>query len=145
MIPGILIVLFFSLSFATDFCLKEIENPYPEPYLNFAFRKNLEKAILETGNRLSCHRGSVEIIPKVELVKENPIAYTPQQRVSAYNLELKVSLNTEQKSQSFSVVVPYSQPEGGPGDLPRRSAIEEAFGIIYIEMLEFIKKTGELR
>jgi len=63
--------------------------------------------------------------------------------VSAYNLELRVSLTVNGKGQSFSTVVPYSQPDGSFGDLPRRGAIEDAFGIIYIEMLEFIKRSEE--
>ncbi|MEJ5339552.1 MAG: hypothetical protein ACK42C_04450 [Aquificaceae bacterium] len=140
-----LVGLFFFISSAVgaDFCIKRVENPYPEPYLDFTFRKRLERAILETGNTIVCKEGSQEIIPKVELLKETPIAFTPQQRVSAYNLELRVSLTVNGKGQSFSTVVPYSQPDGSFGDLPRRGAIEDAFGIIYIEMLEFIKRSEE--
>lgn len=137
------LMLFVSFAVGVDFCIKKVENPYPEPYLDFTFRKKLERAILETGNRIACKEGSKQIIPKVELLKETPIAYTPQQRVSAYNLELKVSLTVDGKSQSFSTAVPYSQPSGSLGDLPKRSAIDDAFGIIYIDMLEFIKKSEE--
>lgn len=136
----ILLALGFSFAFSEDICIKEVSNPYTEVYLSYAFRKNLEKAILESGNSIGCGAGSKEIKPEVEMFKEVPIAYTPQQRVSAYNLEIKVSLTMEDKKRAFLVAVPYSQPTGAVGDLPKRKAIEDAFKIIYVDMLEFIKR-----
>ncbi len=139
------LLLLLSFSFSADFCLKAVENPYPEPYISYVFRKSLERAILETGNRLSCREGSKTIEPQVELLKETPIAFTPQQRVSAYNLEVRISLTVGKTKRAFSTTVPYSQPAGSLGDLPKRGAIEDAFGIIYIDMLEFIKQSEEER
>lgn len=137
--------LSLSLSLAKDFCIKEVENPYAEVYLSYAFRKGLERAVLESGNRLRCGDGAQEIKPYIELMREVPIAYTPQQRVSAYNLELRVGLTVGEVKKVFSTSVPYSQTTGGVGDLPRRGAIQDAFGIIYIDMLEFIKELEEKR
>jgi len=134
-----LLTIFFSFAFSEGLCIKEVHNPYSEVYLSYVFRKNVEKLVLESGYKIYCGEGSKEIKPEVELFKEHPIAYTPQQRVSAYNLELRVSLALDGKKKSFSVFVPYTQQGGMVGDLPRRKAIEEAFRIIYIDMLEFIK------
>ena len=137
--------LSLSLSLAKNFCIKEVENPYAEVYLSYAFRKGLERAVLESGNRLRCGDGAQEIKPYIELMREVPIAYTPQQRVSAYSLELRVGLIVGEVRKVFSTSVPYSQATGGIGDLPRRGAIQDAFGIIYIDMLEFIKELEEKR
>ncbi|RMH08688.1 MAG: hypothetical protein D6699_00630, partial [Aquificota bacterium] len=106
----------------------------------FALRKTLEKALLESGHKLSCSQGSVALFPKVESLKETPIAYSPQQRVSAYSLEMTVRVKAGTQDMTFSAVVPYSQPTGGVGDLPRRRAIEDAFGIIYLDMVENFKR-----
>lgn len=133
-------LLFGVLSFglAKSFCIKAVENPYAEPYLDYLLIKSVERAVLASGYKLDCAKGSQEISPAVELLKETPIAYTPQQRVSAYSLELKLSLRIGQEKKTFSVSVPYSQPEGGVGDLPRRAALEDALSIIYTEILQFI-------
>jgi hypothetical protein len=141
----IFITLFILLSWAQahDLCIRPVENPYGEPYLSYAFRKNLERAVLESGGRLRCSEGSQVILPRVKLFKETPIAYTPQQRVSAYTLELKLSLLWNAEEREFLATVPYSQPTGGLGDIPRRKAIEEAFGIIYLDMLQHIKRRSK--
>ncbi len=137
------VLLLLSLTFSADFCIKGIQNPYPEPYASYTFRKILEKAVLETGNRINCKSDAKRLEPQIELLKETPIAFTPEQRVSAYNLEVKVSLNTDKAKKTFSTTVSYSQPSGSLGDLPRRRAIEDAFGVIYIDILEFIKQSRE--
>ncbi len=133
-----LIFLLLSVSFARDYCLQAVENPYGEPYIDYAFRRAVERAVLEAGGRLSCKEGSKRVRLKVESLKETPIAFTPQQRVSSYNLELKLSLQVEEEKKGFSVALPYSQPTGGLGDLPRRKAVDDAFGIIYLQILEFL-------
>lgn len=136
----LLSLAFYCLSFALDVCLKPIENPYTEPYLDFALRKTLEKALLESGHKLACFPSSLELTPYVKLLRETPIAYSPNQRVSAYNLELSVALRTKDAERSFSVVVPYSLPTGALGSLPRRKAIDDALGIIYTDILEYLRK-----
>ncbi|MCS6998090.1 MAG: hypothetical protein NZ827_00665 [Aquificaceae bacterium] len=138
MLLTVILLIIFSMSFSKDFCISGIENPYPEPFLDYLLRKHTEKAILERGYGLRCDGDAEDIKPAVELLRETPIAYTPQQRVSAYNLELKVSLTLGKDKRTFSTIVSYSQPEGGLGDLPRRSALQDAMGIIYIDMLDFI-------
>lgn len=134
------VLLGIAFSFADDFCIKEVENPYPESYLSYAFRKSIERAILESGHSIKCKEGAKKVEPKVEFIRETPIAYTPQQRVSAYNLEVRMALVVDGSKKSFSVLVPYSQPEGGVGDLPRRGAIEDALKIMYVDILDFIRR-----
>ncbi len=131
-------VTFFAL--AEDFCIEEVQNPYPDSYINYVYRKNIEKALLESAHKISCKEGAKKIKAKVELLKETPIAYMPTQRVSAYNMELRLNLSLGKEDKTFNVVVPYSQPGGGVGDLPRRQAVEDAFKIIYLDILEFIKR-----
>ncbi len=131
---------FISFAFSQPICIKEVQNPYGEPYVSYAFRKVVERALLEDGYTIGCYDGSKEVRLRVEALKDMPIAYTPQQRVSAYNLELKVSLSIDEKSRSFHVVVPYTQASGALGDLPRRQAVDEAFKIIYVDMLEFLRR-----
>ncbi len=60
--------------------------------------------------------------------------------MSAYSLEMTVRVKADTQDMTFSAVVPYSQPTGGVGDLPRRRAIEDAFGIIYLDMVEYFKR-----
>ncbi|MDW8095742.1 MAG: hypothetical protein RMI51_02960 [Aquificaceae bacterium] len=134
------LLLFLSQVYAKDYCLKRVENPYPEPYLGYLLRKRTERAILESGHRLRCQMDSQELSVAVESFKETPIGYTPQQRVNAYNLEIKVRFATEREVRVFSAVVSYTQLEGGLADLPRRSAIEDAMNIIYTDMLNFFSR-----
>lgn len=136
----LLLLFLFSFAFSESLCIKELIDPYQESYIRYAFIKNVERAILESGNNISCDEGSKEVRLQVDLLKENPIAYTPQQRVSAYNMELRLSIAIGDKKRSFSVSVPYSQPTGSIGDLQKRAAIEDAFGIIYLDILEFFKR-----
>ncbi|MFN3871123.1 MAG: hypothetical protein ACK4MW_06550 [Aquificaceae bacterium] len=134
--------LFFMplLALSEDFCIEKVQNPYTDSYINYIYRKSLEKALLESGHGISCKEGTKRIKPRVELLKETPIAYTPMQRVSAYNMELRLNLSVDGEGKSFHVVVPYFQPQGGVGDLPRKQAVEDAFRIIYLDILEFIKR-----
>lgn len=99
---------------------------------------------MESGHKISCKEGAKKIKAKVELLKETPIAYTPAQRVNAYNMELRLNLSLGKEDKTFSVVVPYSQPGGGVGDLPRKQAVEDAFKIIYFDILENVYK-GRIR
>ncbi|MEN3028991.1 MAG: hypothetical protein ABDH29_07265 [Aquificaceae bacterium] len=138
MLLTVILLIIFSLGFSKDFCIRGIENPYPEPFLDYLLRKHTERAILESGHRLKCEGDAEEVKPAVELLRETPITYTPQQRVSAYSLELKVSLTVGKDRRSFSTTVSYSQPEGGLGDLPRRTALQDAMSIIYIDLLDFV-------
>ncbi|MCS7284475.1 MAG: hypothetical protein NZ527_02045 [Hydrogenobacter thermophilus] len=136
----ILLLLWVSLAFAAEFCIKPVENPYNEPYLNYALQKKVESAVLESGHSLKCGKDSIDILPLVKELREVPIAYTPYQRVSAYNLTLTVAIKDNKEERDFSFTVPYSLPTGGLGDLPRRQAIDDALGIIYIEFVQYFKR-----
>ncbi len=136
----LLLLLLFSFAFSEDVCIKDLVDPYKEPYLGYAFVKTVEKAILESGNSISCKEGSKEVRLQIELFRETPIAYSPQQRVSAYNMEMRLSVSIENTRKSFYVSVPYSQPTGAIGDLQRKEATEDAFKIIYLDILEFLKR-----
>ena len=132
--------MLISVAFSLEFCVKPVENPYDEPYLNYAFRKNLESAILESGGRVACTNKAININPIVKEFKETPISYSPFQRVNAYSLALVLGIKDPRREKEFSVSVPYSLPTGSLGDLPRRQAIDDAFGIIYIQLVEHFKR-----
>ncbi len=136
----ILLLLWVSLVFSLEFCIKPVENPYKEPYLSYALRRNIENAILESGHKVGCGKDAIAIVPMVKDLKEIPIAYTPYQRVSAYNITLTVALKDIKGEKDFSFTVPYSLPTGGLGDLPRRQAIDNLLGIIYIELIQYFRR-----
>lgn len=137
---ALLFLLLLNISFSLDFCIKPVENPYNEPYVSYALLRNLERSILESGHSLSCNGSSISITPVIKEIKEVPIAYTPFQRVSAYNMTLTFILKDYKGEVSFSPTVPYNQPTGGLGNLPRREAIDNAMGIIYVELVENFKR-----
>ena len=134
------LILSMGIAFSSAFCIKSVENPYRDPYINYALRKKLEDAILESGNTLDCKEDAIVILPIVKELKETPIAYSPYQRVNAYNLTLKVAIKDGKEERDFSFTVPYNLPTGGLGDLPRRKAIDDILGIIYIELVQYFKR-----
>ncbi len=135
-----LLFLLIDISFSLDFCIKPVENPYNEPYVSYALLRNLERSILESGHSLGCNGSSISITPVIKEIKEVPIAYTPFQRVSAYNMTLTFILKDYKGEVRFSPTVPYYQSTGGLGNLPRREAIDNAMSIIYVELVENFKR-----
>ncbi len=135
-----LIGLFASLSFGGPLCVELVRDPYRDPYLSFAVLRTVERAVLESGRGLSCGDGSEAL--KVEIVRfeERPIAYTPEQRVSAYTLRITLKFTMRDRSFSVTSVVPYSLPTGGLGDIPRRRAIDDALDKIYLNILKNLRR-----
>ena len=128
------------LSFSADFCFKSIENPYPEPYVNLALRKRIEMAILESGGTLKCADNSKDVSVIVKDFREEPIAYTAFQRVNFYSLTLSITLNIDNKEKTYTQTVSYPQPSGSLGNIPRRRAIDDIVSIIYLEIVQDIRR-----
>ncbi len=138
--PLALILLLLSLAYAGSFCIKEVENETNEPYLSYALLRTLEKAVLEVGGDISCSGDFREIRVKVRSFRELPIAYTPQHRVSSYNLSLSVEIQVEGSSFVLSGTVPYTLPSGGLGDIPRRSAVDDLVDKIYLDLIKNLRR-----
>jgi hypothetical protein len=119
-----------------EVCLSELKNPYPDDYLDYALRRTVERAFLQAGEKLRCGNGSEKVSVEVLEYKDIPTGLSPFQRVNSYNLFLSFELKTQGKSYKYSVAVPYFLPSGGQGDLPKRSALEDALGIIYNKLIE---------
>jgi hypothetical protein len=136
----IIYLSFVSLTFSAVFCIKPVENPYRDPYINYRLQKNLEDAVLESGHKVSCKEHTFTIVPIIKELKETPVGYTSYQRVSAYNLTLSVALKDGKEEKDFSFTVTYSLPTGSLGDLPRRKAIDNILDIIYIEFVQYFKR-----
>jgi hypothetical protein len=119
-----------------EVCLSELKNPYPDDYLDYALRGTVERAFLQAGEKLRCGNGSEKVTVEVLEYKDIPTGLSPFQRVNSYNLFLSFELKTQSKSYKYSVAVPYFLPSGGQGDLPKRSALEDALGIIYNKLIE---------
>lgn len=131
--------LLLNFSFSQTLCIRDVENETNEPYLSYALLKTMEKAILESGYSLKCPEGEVVKVRVVEF-RENPIAYTPSQRVSSYNLTLRIDVEIGKKRFSVGGTVPYSLPSGSLGDIPRRKAIDDLLDKIYLEILENVRR-----
>ncbi|MDQ7082791.1 MAG: hypothetical protein Q9N34_07455 [Aquificota bacterium] len=136
--------LIFSLivtpALAGVFCIEEVENETNEPYLSYALLKMVERAILESGGKLSCKNGSDRVRISIRDFRETPLAYSPSQRVSSYILSLYFEVSVKENSFSVSGSVPYSLPTGGLGDLPRRKAIDDLVDKIYFEVLKNFRR-----
>ncbi len=136
----LILLLLAGLLRAETFCIKGVENRTNEPYLSYSLLKAVERAILENGHKIGCDGRFKEVRVRVKDFNEMPIAYTPEQRVSSYNLVLSVELILNGKRHSFSSVVPYTLPYGGLGDIPRRKAIDDLLDKIYIEILKTLRR-----
>ncbi len=132
----ILGLVLFQTAIGGEVCLSELKNSYPDDYLDYALRRTVEMAFLQAGERLRCGEGSEKVIVEVLEYKEIPTGLSPFQRVNSYNLLLSFELKTQDKSYRYSVAVPYFLPSGGQGDIPKRSALEDALGIIYPRLIE---------
>ena len=136
----ILGLVFFQTAIGREVCLSELKNPYPDYYLDYALRRTVERAFLQAGERLRCGEGSEKVIVEVLEYKDISTGLSPFQRVNSYNLLLSFELKTQGKSYKYSVAVPYFLPSGGQGDLPKRSALEDALGIIYPRLIEDLSR-----
>ena len=132
----ILGLVLFQTAIGREVCLSELKNPYPDDYLDYALRRTVERAFLQAGERLWCGEGSEKVTVEVLEYKDIPTGLSPYQRVNSYNLFLSFELKTQGKSYKYSVVVPYFLPSGGQGDIPKRSALEDALGIVYNKLIE---------
>ncbi len=132
----ILGLVLFQTAIGKEVCLNELKNPYPDDYLDYALRRTVESAFLQAGEKLRCGEGSEKVSVEVLEYKDVPTGLSPFQRVNSYNLFLSFELKTQSKSYKYSVAVPYFLPSGGQGDLPKRSALEDALGIIYPRLIE---------
>jgi hypothetical protein len=126
----------FQNAIGKEVCLSELKNSYPDDYLDYALRRTVERAFLQAGEKLRCGEGSEKVSVEVLEYKDVPTGLSPFQRVNSYNLLLSFELKTQDKSYKYSVVVPYFLPSGGQGDIPKRSALEDALGIIYPRLIE---------
>lgn len=131
--------LMFGLSFALDACIRSVDNPYQDPYLDYLLVKTLEKALQESGRKLSCDKDAQDFYLKVTRLKEEPTAYTPFKRVNAYNLTLSLELRSGDKSKTYSRTINYFLPSGAYGNLPKRKALEDLLNIIYLDLLQDLK------
>jgi len=129
-------LFFFQTAIGGEVCLNELKNPYSDDYLDYALRRTVERAFLQAGERLRCGEGSEKVTVEVLEYKEVPTGLSPFQRVNSYNLLLSFELKIQGKSYKYGVAVPYFLPSGGQGDLPKRSALEDALGIIYPRLME---------
>jgi hypothetical protein len=132
----ILGLVLFQTAIGGEVCLSELKNSYPDNYLDYALRRTVERAFLQVGERLRCGEASEKVIVEVLEYKDIPTGLSPFQRVNSYNLFLSFELKTQDKSYRYSVAVPYFLPSGGQGDMPKRSALEDALGIIYPRLIE---------
>ena len=129
-----------ALLFGGSFCVSSIENPSDDPYLEYALMKAVERAIIESGYRLDCSGSHEEVKVKVVEFKEIPIAYTPRQRVSLYNLVMNLKVRIGGREFVLSSSVPYSLPSGSSGDIPRRKAIDDLTDKIYSYILQNLRR-----
>ena len=136
----ILGLFFLHTAIGKEVCLSELKNPYPDDYLDYALRRTVERAFLQVGERLRCGEGSEKVTVEVLEYKDISTGLSPFQRVNSYNLLLSFELKTQSKSYKYSVAVPYFLPSGGQGDLPKRSALEDAIGIIYPRLIQDLSR-----
>jgi hypothetical protein len=136
----ILGLVLFQTAFGREVCLSELKNPYPDDYLDYALRRTVERAFLQAGEKLRCGEGSEKATVEVLEYKDIPTGLSPFQRVNSYNLLLSFELKTQSKSYKYSITVPYFLSSGGQGDLPKRSALEDALGIIYPRLIKDLSR-----
>jgi len=142
LIPVILAFL-AAVAFSRSFCIEEVENSTADPYITYSLQRTVEKAFLENGYELSCEGNPHKVRIRISSFEETPIAYTPAQRVSSYNLILRAEVRINGKSISIGGAVPYTLPSGGYGDLPRRKAVDDLLDKIYLDLLGKVKSLME--
>ncbi len=136
----ILYLTLFESTFGEDVCLNELRNPYPDTYLDYALRRTVESAFLQVGKGLRCGEGSEKASVEVLEYKDVPTGLSRFQRVNSYNLLLSFELKVQDKTYKYSVTVPYLLPSGEQGDIPKRSAVEDALGIIFPSLIKDLSR-----
>ncbi len=128
-----LLIWFFliSVAFGGEICLK-FHGSGEDPYVAHRVYHHIKNLFLETGFKFSCYKTTDKVSVEVSY-SETPISVSSRQRVSSYILHLHIKLN----EKSFSSSVPYSV-NASYGEIPRRKAIEEAFGRIKLNILEYL-------
>ncbi len=124
------------------FCVEDVENPTNDPYIGYSLQRVTEKALLEGGFVLSCEEGARRVRIRVISLEEIPIAYTPRQRVSSYNLILWAEVRLNGRSIKVGGAVPYTLPSGGYGDVPRRKAVDDLLDKVYLDLLRRVRELG---
>jgi len=104
LIPVILAFL-AAVAFSRSFCIEEVENSTADPYITYSLQRTVEKAFLENGYELSCEGNPHKVRIRISSFEETPIAYTPAQRVSSYNLILRAEVRINGKSISIGGAV----------------------------------------
>ena len=127
----LIFVIFISVTFGGEICLK-LHSSNEDPYVSHRIYHHLKNLFLETGFNLSCRDKAQKVNVEISY-SETPISVSSRQRVSSYILHLRVRLNDKE----FSGSVPYSV-NASYGEIPRRKAIEEAFGRIKLNILEYL-------
>jgi len=142
-ILALLILLLTAPLRAELFCIEEVENPTNDPYVGYSLQRAVEKAFIENGFTLSCKGDHRKVIVRVSRFEEIPIAYTPRQRVSSYNLLLTAEVRVNGESFTIGGTVPYTLPSGGYGDIPRRQAVDDLLDKIYLDLLRKVRRLGD--
>ncbi len=132
-------ILVPAIAFANAFCVKVERDPYRDPYLGLAVLKTIERAVIESGLAVSCDDSAKDLNVRIVSFREVPIAFTPDQRVSVYNLSLTLKVTAGSRQFTVSGSVPYSLPTGGLGDIPRRKAIDDLLDKLYLNILEKLR------
>ena len=128
-----LLIWFFliTVTFGEEICLK-FHDSGEDPYVAHRIYHHIKNLFLEAGFKFSCSKNTNKVNVEVSY-SETPISVSSRQRVSSYILHLHIKLN----EKSFSSSVPYSV-NASYGEIPRRKAIEEAFGRIKLNLLEYL-------
>jgi len=124
------LLLFISLTFGGEICL-DLKDRGEDPYVAQRLYHHLRNLFLEAGFTLSCSDKSKKMYAEVSY-SETPISISPKQRVSSYIFYLKVRLN----DREFMSSAPYSV-NSSYGEIPRRKAVDEAFGKMKLSILEY--------
>lgn len=124
------LLLFISLTFGKEICL-DLRDRGEDPYVAERLYYHLRNLFLEAGLTLSCSDKSQKMYAEVSY-SETPISISPKQRVSNYIFYLKVRLN----DREFISSAPYSV-NSSYGEIPRRKAVDEAFGRMKLSVLEY--------
>ena len=123
--------LFISVTFGEVVCL-EFSNRGEDPYIAHRLYHYMKNLFLEAGFKFSCSEEAKKM--KVEIsYSETPISVSSRQRVSSYILHMQIKLD----EKTFNSSVPYSV-NASYGEIPRRRAVEEAFGRIKLNILEYL-------
>ncbi len=128
----LILLLLISDAFGKEICLNLTKSTAEDPYVTHRVYNQLKNLFLETGFKLSCTENAEKVNVTVSY-SEIPISISSRQRVSSYMFYLKIHLN----DKVFSSSVPYSV-NASYGEIPRKKAVEESFGRIKLNLLEYL-------